>query len=354
MVKRHTKRRKPSAPQQILQKLSLRDRVVYSLLTDVRYSCTQATVSKDLNLAKSTVCDITNRLIAAKAIYKHGDDRQNIIYRKGINHRIVDEYLKTDIESGEYRKFINYQVVADRIPKEPHNPLWRMHLGNGGWIDLTVDTEGSIDTFVHNEQTMTLFGNTPPNKGMRGLLKWDGKIFTNLGWFPIRYIKGINTETKTFGISPKGILINGKDANISREQVLELFYRIITPIFNSMEKYGGWIFKKDPDGNYEFRSKASPEFGADAYVTKIMTDLRGECFGIPGMTRDWHDHSENAGDPGEYETADPELVEAITSLPHTHSMVNTHEGKLSEISYRVEVLEHRVNKIEESKNEEEQ
>lgn len=353
MVKRRPKKKRSPSPQEILQKLTLRDRVIYSMLVDTRYCCTQTTVAKELNLAKSTVSDITNRLAAAKVIYKYAGDKQNIIYRKGINHCIIDEHLKIDIESGDYKRFINHQVVTIRPPKEPHQDLWRMHLSNGGWIDISVENEGALDSFIQNGLKISLFGNTPPNDRMRGLLKWDGRILTDQGWFPIRYQKGINTGTKTFGICPKGILINGSNANVPKEDSLEIFYRIITPIFNSMEKYGGWKFGKDSDGNYLFRSKASPEFGADPYVTKIMTGFRGEMFGIPGVTKDWYDRSEDACGPGEYETGDPELVEAISSLPTTHSMVRKHDDKIAELNSKCDDLAERVETIENTLKKEE-
>ncbi len=181
---------------------------------------------------------------------------------------------------------------------------------------------------------------------MKGLLKWDGKILTDNGWFSIRYLKGVATETKQFGMCTKGLLISGNEVNVSREQALEQFFSLITPIFNFLEKNAKWKFAKDSDGNFAFYSKASPEYGADSYVTKVMTDLRGEYFGIPGETKDWYDRSKDADSSGEYETSDPELVEAITMLPQTHSMARRQERKLGELEGKIDTLVQRVYNVE--------
>lgn len=79
---------------------------------------------------------------------------------------------------------------------------------------------------------------------MKGLLKWDGKILTDNGWFSIRYLKGVATETKQFGMCTKGLLISGNEVNVSREQALEQFFSLITPIFNFLENNAKWKFAK--------------------------------------------------------------------------------------------------------------
>ena len=340
-------------PQLILQKLTLKDRAVYYLLVGGNYFYTQASICNSLGLAKSTVSDITRRLLDAKVIYKYREDKHNIIYRKGINHSIIDEHVKIDLETGDYRKILNYRVDTPISIKQPHEAIFRAHLSKGGWIDITVIQEGLLDSFKQNGKLTVLFGNTPPSTKMRGIWKWDGKILTDTGWVPIRYLKGIKTGSMTFGISPRGILIKGTDLKASHPQMLEIFYSVIKPIFDSMEKYGSWKFKKDPDGNYLFRSKATPEYGADPYLTSIMTGLRGDNFGFPGRTEDWFDRSAAAGSDGEYETANPDLAQAISSLPETHSMVQSHENEIDALGFRVDDLERRVKTIEETISEEE-
>lgn len=353
-VRKHKKRTRRINPQLILQKLTLRDRAVYYMLVGGDCFYTQSSVCDRLGLAKSTVSNITRRLLDSKAIFKYREDRHNIIYRKGINHSIVDEHVKIDLDTGGYRKILNYQVDTPISIKQPHEAIFRAHLSKGGWIDITVLQEGKIDSFEQNGQVMILFGETSPTTRMRGLLKWDGKILTDTGWMPIRYIKGINTGTMTFGISPNGILIKGRDLKASHPQILEMFYSVIKPIFDSMERFGSWKFKKDSDGNYLFRSKAEPEYGADAYVTSIMTGLRGTDFGFPGRTEDWYDRSPAAGADGEYETSNPDLAQAISSLPETHSMVLSHNTGIKALDNRVANLEHRVKTIENTITKEEE
>ena len=350
--KNSSKKKKTKTVEEILQKLTIRDRAIYGLLTNPDCIHTQSAVARRLHIAKSTVSNVTSKLLAAKVIYKHKNDKKLIIYRKGINYQIVESHLEIDKINGDYQRLLNHQVVEPSSEKIPHQSIWRMHLGHGGWIDVTVEKEGAIHSFderINENKTIPiiLFGEAKPNEKMKGLIQWTARIMTDRGSMPIRYQKSKNPKgVSIFGICPASLLICGSDDRIQKGQSMDYFYGMIVPIFNKMEKWGGWKFKKDSDGNYEFRTKAIPEFGGDSHITKIMTDLRGEYFGIPGVTKDWYDSSDEAGPLGEYETNDTELVVALSNLPNTNSMVKRHEQILKIFGIRINDLTDRVTSVE--------
>lgn len=350
--KNSSKKNKTKTVEEILQKLTVRDRAIYGLLTNPDCIHTQSAVARRLHIAKSTVSNVTSKLLAVKVIYKHKNDKKLIIYRKGINYQIVESHLEIDKINGDYQRLLNHQVVEPSSEKIPHQSIWRMHLGHGGWIDITVEKEGTIHSFderINENKTIPiiLFGEAKPNEKMKGLIKWDARIMTDRGSMLIRYQKSKNPKgISTFGICPASLLICGSDDRIQKGQAMDFFYGMIVPIFNKMEKWGGWKFKKDSDGNYEFRSKAIPEFGADSYVAKIMTDLRGKYFGIPGVTKDWYDTSGEAGSLGEYETNDTELVVALSNLPERDNRAEQLNILLKEFGIRIDDLTGRVVSIE--------
>lgn len=338
---------KKVSPSEQLQRLTLRDRAICYKLVGGEYCHTQTDVARCLDLCKSTVNNTVNKLLRAEAIYKRGGQVQNIFYSRGRNYHIVEELLKADKRSGMLDSFLNHRVIKGGEPRTPRLIIWRTYLGKGGWIHLQVLSEGKLDFFDRNGERVELFGNTP-SKYMMGTLAWYGQIMTRDGKVSIRYYKGTNTGKMTFGISPKGILMGGNEINIPTDDILEMFYTRITGIFLILEKFGGWSFKKDENGNFDFQTKALPEFGADRYLTTIMKKERGEDFGIPGVTEDWHDRSADAGEGGEYETSNPELVEALHFLPETHSIVRVHSRDITELDDKVKAISKRVDTLEET------
>lgn len=327
---------------------SLERKVYYLLVGNNRSLRTQSMIVKQYGLPKSSVCDIVHRLIRARVIKQMAGGKRLVLYKKGSNCIIVDEYVKLDLESGLYSHTSDDPVVTAPYTPETLSFI-RTHL-SGGWIDVDVVQEGELDKFPTDETVVTLFGKGEFKDGRRGIIALNGKTYINGAWTSIRYQKGKNTAYKQFGIAPTHILLTIDAIEKNREALLELFMGKITPFLNCLEKYGGWIFEKGSGGLYKFKSHAVPEFGFDGNVSAVLKDLLRGNEGVVGKDSIFIDHSDPAVAGFEAETRSVDVATSLMHLPETLQIQEELVQRLNQTVDRVSTLERDVRAIKDSQN----
>ena len=334
---------KKTSPASMINNLNERQRAVYYYLVASPFgSMTQSSAGNYLKIPKSTMHDDIQKLIECKVIHKYRGDKYNILYRKGCNYRLIEPYVEADKQSGKY--FLRgYDLGVVKRPTPTHSVSWRIHL-NSGWIDVPVEKEGALSHFLRGDtgKTVVLFGKRSPTTP-NGMLQWNAQIDTDKGKVSVRYQrKAKDSQPILFGIVPPSIWGTGAEVNVLRETFTEAFFSTIAPIYDLLEKWGGWTFKRNDEGHYAFKCKATPEYAADAITTEIMQELRGKRFGIPGRTIEWVDGSSSADGEEEYETNDPDLAYAISEAPNTLKDVQTMKSIVKQDDERLTSLENRV------------
>ncbi len=318
----------------LAKNLSVKDRMVYfALVGDPGRKMTQKEASNWLGIPSSTTSDIVGKLLRARAIYKSKNERTNVLYRKVINHGIVDAHVEADLSHGANGN-ADHLVVKDGVRCHKEVNLIRTHLA-GAWIDITVVKEGNLDGFSNERGWIGLFDGCKvswPN----GLLKRSAKTYIDGKWTAIRYQTGVRTGSKTFGIAPGHILTSSSDLKAARDDILALFHGRITPFLCHMEKYGGWVFQKDDDGYYVFKGKPKPEFGFDGNITRLLKQIEVNA-GVPGDAL-YYDTSKAAGSEGEFETSNIDMATALADLPETTMRVSKLESEIGSLKEKVDTL----------------
>lgn len=320
-----------------------RERSVYRFLVydGPRFARTQSETARILKMPKSTVSDIARSLEKKKYIKRYkGSGGSPIYYSKAINSNVIDAYVEMDLRCDRKR---NDEVDAMR-----YIPVARAH-PNGGWITVNVINRGEMDTYEcpasvgpdpskNGTRTyrQTLFGQRPPAM-LKGLLSWNTKLFFESEWHTIRYQVSTASERRSFGVVPRSQYIVPTDLKKGGD-VEERFVMSVAPLLRHLEKYAGWIFEKDGNGNYATKSKFRTEYGCDGIISSAIKDVAGDI-GIVGSNL-WNDRSGTAiGDDGEFETNQADYIEAINRLPSIDRASARHEAVLRDHEKRIRDLE---------------
>lgn len=291
----------------------LKMRLVYAALIGAYgRPLTQSEVVRFLGMKRSTVSDYAKDLEDGRFIRRRDGRKTNVLYRKDRMHGIIDCYLEDDMKAA---KTGNVQVVtgpARILPLREHSP--------GGWITIRAEKEGFIGEYpvpspIGGTVMQRLFGDILPSR-MKGLDQWTGSIIGDSGAYRIRYQKGVNTGSMTFGIIPPGNITTSKRCLDAEAEGRDTFYGKVAVLLMELEKRAGWIFGKDALGNYAIRDNCPREYAFGPELTEAARECLGDGFGSPGVSVFWLDDSDTAmGGNGEFETNSITHADALTDLP---------------------------------------
>ncbi len=343
----HTPSRLPSKAEseRIAKSLSPTERMVYyHLVGNLHHFTYKAEVARLCHIPGSTVHDIAEKLEECRAIRRFGSKNRPILYEKGVNCSIVDEYVKLDLEKGLYSE-TGYDHVVTGASLDQKIHFLRTHL-SGGWMFVNVLQEGVLKGFRTKDIYVTLFGDAPLKDGMKGMLDVIEKVEINGAWVRVRYMKGKKTATKRFGICPSHLLLTEDAIQQSTEDLLKLFFSSVQPFFQSLERFGGWIFEKNDCGDYRFSCKAVPEFGFDGDISAIYRDVLNGQIGVVGQDSLFYDRSDPAGPEGEMETRSVSIAHAVQNLDKYAAMTDDNNERLNTLEKQCNRLEQKYDDLE--------
>lgn len=183
--------------------IRMTDRLVYAaLVMDPKNKRTQAQAARAIGKPRSTVSGSTRRLLKNKYIARTGNSRCDIMYRKGRNSAIIENYIAADVENGK----IGLDLV-DKGCAPSKSRVVRTHL-NGGWVSIKVMKRGVADRFDYRPDplgsetiTQTLFGNAEP-KHLKGAETLSGKILFRDEWYGLQLFVRNRDGGCTLKVSP--------------------------------------------------------------------------------------------------------------------------------------------------------
>ena len=231
----------------------------------------------------------------------------------------------------------NHQVDTGVVSAERR--VIRTHL-NGGFVTISVCKKGQMDyiqyrpnAFSTDNMEFRLFDRKSRLKGVDLFL---ADFINNGDKYHLQLMVPDRTGKMTLKIAPPHVQQTLKEVMDDNELKRNPFYRVVKPLLDFLEKWGGWVFDKDDNGNYNIICNSKREYGLDEVITAEAKEVFSDNLGMPGKTPYWIDNSPGAmGSDGELESNNIESIEALMRLPQTTAEVHAVRKELDELKEEV-------------------